>query len=286
MIALRLLLSSVTLSKLLFVCRLKIEEEHRQRLARKEEHVERELMEQRELLQQQREREHREKERAHREREKAQQSRISPHVAPPQPPLMLPMLHPTSMLPPKDLYPGSLSLTSTRQSPIGANLLSQPYPTIPRSSPSLQRHSPHANLHSMSVNNVFNLSLPPKPSPVIQPSGPLINNSATTTTSTPSLVPPPPPPQQQQQPQSQSTSQTTNRVSPKPTTPKSVPKVVTSLSNPTTLGVGTLTTEQLNLTTNLQQQQQHHQQSKILPEDVSNNVTSAGEGNRDNGGSA
>lgn len=270
-------------------CRFKIEEEHRQRLARKEEHAERELLEQRELLQQQREREQREKERAQREREKAQQSRISPHVPPSQhlsaqPPLMLPMMHPTTMLPPKDLYPGSLSLSSTRQSPIGANLLPptnslQSYPSIPRSSPSLQRHSPHANLHPMTVNNVFNLSLPQKPSPVIQPSGPLINN-----TTVPNLVPP--------------TSQPTNRVSPKPTTPKptsSVPKlttvpVVTTLSNPsvcvsvssTSSATETAPSSTANLTTNLQQQPQ----SKILPEDISNNVSSAGEGNRDNGGSA
>lgn len=107
-------------------------------MSRKDEHAEREQQQLELQLQQQREREQREKERVQREREKAQ-TRMSPHVPPThQPPLILPMLHPGSMLPPKDIYPTPLSLTSTRQSPLSAGLLppgpipSQPYP-IPRS---------------------------------------------------------------------------------------------------------------------------------------------------------
>jgi hypothetical protein len=163
--------------------RLKLEEEHRQRLAavRKDDHTEREMLEHRELLQQQREREQREKERAQRDREKAQQARISPHMTPShlsaQSPMMLPILHSGSMLPSTPL-----SLTSTtRQSPLSAGFLtpsslSHNYP-VPRSSPSLQRHSPHTNLHS-STGYSLNLSQQQRQSPIIQPSGPLINNTS------------------------------------------------------------------------------------------------------------
>ncbi|KAK9736650.1 Protein of unknown function (DUF3736) [Popillia japonica] len=207
--------------------RLKLEEEHRQRLTRKDEQAEREQQQLELQLQQQREREQREKERVQREREKAQ-TRISPHVPPShlpsQPPLMLPMLHPGSMLPPKDIYPSPLSLASTRQSPLSAGLLppgplpTQPYP-IPRSSPSLQRHSPHSSVHPISSTTLphtspytLNLSQPQRHSPVIQPSGPLINNSLAPQSTATSQAPPPTPP----------------RVSPKPPTPKPVAKMPTS----------------------------------------------------------
>lgn len=255
--------------------RLKLEEEHRQRLARKEEHAERELLEQRELLQHQREREHREKERVQREREKPQvQSRISPHLAathlPSQPPLMLPMIHATSMLPPKDMYPPSLSLASTRQSPQAQNLLppglmtAQPYP-IPRSSPSLQRHSPHSSIHPIPSPYSLNLTQPQRHSPIIQPSGPLINNS----------LPPPP-------------STTQSRVSPKPPTPKPIKSQASTPMNsiPSPVVVAMTATADsnattVNMTSNPPPLQKTNEEG--LPPAI---ISSAGEGNRDKGDSA
>lgn len=178
-----------------------MEEEYRQRLARKEEQIERELQEQREL-QQQREREQRERERLQRDKEKSQH--LSSHIQP-QPSLVLPMLHPP-MHHPKDLYSSPLSLTSaTRQSPIGASLLppsslGHSYPAIPRSSPSLQRHSPHSSYHPSASRPEYGLNLTQqRHSPIIQPSGPIINNPT-------SLAPP--------------SGQMASRVSPKPSTPK------------------------------------------------------------------
>lgn len=233
--------------------RLKLEEEHRQRLARKEEHIERELLEH------QREREHREKERIQRERDKSQThlSHIPPSHLSSQPPLMLPMLHPGSMLPPKDIYPSPLGLSpSTRQSPLGPGLLppnslSQSYP-IPRSSPSLQRHSPHSSIHSLPTNSNYslNLSQPQRRSPVIQPSGPLINN--TSNSGAPS-------------------SQAGSRASPKPPTPKPSQKnhvVAPTAASPVIVHTSAAAVE-----------------SAAVKEE-SQAVSSAGEGNRDNGDSA
>ncbi|KAF5296134.1 hypothetical protein FQR65_LT10304 [Abscondita terminalis] len=198
--------------------RLKLEEEYRQRLARKEEQIERELQEQRELHQQ-REREQRERDRLHREKEKVPHISVAshppnPHI-PSQPPLVLPMLHP-SVHHPKDLYSSPLSL-ATRQSPISSNLLPpnslanslHSYQTIPRSSPSLQRHSPHSTFHPPTARPEYGLNLSQqKLSPVIQPSGPIINNT--------SLVPP---------------NQLGTRVSPKPSTPKPQSKPQTPKPN-------------------------------------------------------
>ncbi|XP_017770563.1 PREDICTED: uncharacterized protein LOC108558232 isoform X2 [Nicrophorus vespilloides] len=196
--------------------RYKLEEEHRRLASRKDEHVEREILEKRELLQHQREMEQREKERALRDREKVAMSRISPAHPSVQSPMMLPMVHGGAMLPPpKDIYPNPYGLSS-RQSPMNASLLPpspQPYSTIPRSSPqSLQRHSPHSNIHSasMSGSNAYSLNLSqPRQSPIIQPSGPLINNS---------LAPP--------------TSTSQSRQSPKPPTPKPSPKPIPLNSTP------------------------------------------------------
>ncbi|KAF5287987.1 hypothetical protein FQA39_LY15569 [Lamprigera yunnana] len=201
--------------------RLKLEEEYRQRLARKEEQIERELQEQRELHQQ-REREQRERDRLHREKEKVSHMSVAPHPQNPhistQPPLVLPMLHP-SVHHPKELYSSSLSLASaTRQSPIASNLLPpnslanslHSYQAIPRSSPSLQRHSPHSTFHPPTSRPEYGLNLSQqKLSPVIQPSGPIIN-------STSNLVP---------------SNQMGTRSSPKPTTPKPQPKPPTPKPN-------------------------------------------------------
>ncbi|KAK9873860.1 hypothetical protein WA026_002217 [Henosepilachna vigintioctopunctata] len=166
---------------------LKLEEEHRRLVAlKKDEQMEREL------LQHQREREQREKERALREREKAQ-SRVSPHLPPPshltaQPTMMVPMMHPGSMLPPTPL-----GLSSSRN-PIPMNTpflppvsLSQTY-SVPRSSPSLQKQSPHV-AHPQSSSYMTH-----RQSPVIQPSGPLINNSIGSSSQVPRLSPKPPTP--------------------------------------------------------------------------------------------
>ncbi|KAJ8925283.1 hypothetical protein NQ315_009111 [Exocentrus adspersus] len=202
--------------------RLKLEEEHRQRLAtaRKDEH---ELMER--DLQHHREREHREKERSQREREKSQ-SRISPHLTSPhmssQPSLMLPILHPNSMLPPT---PISLA-ANTRQSPLSSTFLtpgSQNY-SIPRSSPSLQRQSP-----SIHPSSNYSLNLSQRQSPVIQPSGPLITNinlapltssQSTSTRSSPKPPTPKPP--------------TPKPSTPKPPTPKPpTPKQTSNSKSPT-----------------------------------------------------
>ncbi|KAL3286938.1 hypothetical protein HHI36_001423 [Cryptolaemus montrouzieri] len=166
---------------------LKLEEEHRRIAAiKKDEQMEREL------LQHQREREQREKDRALREREKAQ-SRISPHIPPPhltaQSPMMVPLLHPGSMLPPTPM-----SLSSSRNSiPMNTPFLPpvslpQTY-SVPRSSPSLQRHSPHTVTHPPSSSY-----LPQRQSPVIQPSGPLINNTVGPSSQVPRSSPKPPTP--------------------------------------------------------------------------------------------
>ncbi|VEN42492.1 unnamed protein product [Callosobruchus maculatus] len=188
--------------------RLKLEEEQHRRLAalRKEE-------EQRELLERDLQL-HREKERVQREREKVQ-SRMSPHhpLNASQQPLVLPILQPTGMLPPPVGLPSSAAPVSSRHSPLGAPPPSssafltpstppgQP-PTgysVPRSSPSLQRHSPSVNASA----SAFSLNLSQRQSPVMQPSGPLINAV--------NLAPPLPPltPSSQSQPRS----------SPKPPTP-------------------------------------------------------------------
>lgn len=218
---------------------MKLEEHHRQRLVHKEEHIERELLEQRE-------REQREKERIQRERDKSQTHLT--HLTSPHPSIMLPMLHPGSMLPPKDLYPPPLSLTpSTRHSPLSSTLLPQNYP-IPRSSPSLQRQSPSIHPSGYSLN----LTQPQRQSPIIQPSGPLINNTATNLTAL-------------------SSSQPGTRVSPKPPTPK--PSPAKNLPPPTPPPPPPSS-----------QPSSANEVQKIVEEPVA--VSSAGEGNRDNGASA
>lgn len=170
-----------------------MEEEHRRLAAvRKDEHIERELMERDLQLQ----REQREKERAQRDREKAQ-SRISPHLSQhpsSQPAMVIPILHPSAMLPPS---PIGLTNPNSRQSPLGSAFLTpnnpqQGYP-ISRSSPSIQRHSPNVSTYSLNLSH--------RQSPIMQPSGPLIGGL--------NLAPPP-----------ASSSQNSIRSSPKPPTPK------------------------------------------------------------------
>lgn len=214
-------------------------------MQRKEEHLERELLEQRE-------REQREKERIQRERDKSQPhiSHIPPtHLTSTAPPSMMSMLHPGSMLPPKDLYLSPLSLTSaTRQSPVAAGLLPpctlpQSYP-IPRSSPSL--HTPHPTMHPLgpTAGYSLNLSQPQRRSPVIQPSGPLINNVGSSQKS----------------------------VSPKPPTPKS------SFANRTTPTLSSSAVQIVGGSSNSVNEGGGKEESQ--------GVSSAGEGNRDNGDSA
>lgn len=149
----------------------------------------------RELLQHQREREQREKERVMREREKAQ-SRMASHMPPhshltSQPSLMVPILHHGSMLPPTPL-----GLPSSRNPlpflpPVS---LPQGY-SVPRSSPSLQRQSPHAASHHSSSSYISH-----RQSPVIQPSGPLIS-SMVSSSQVPRSSPKPPTPKSSSIPQ-------------------------------------------------------------------------------------
>ncbi|XP_060536749.1 uncharacterized protein LOC132708424 isoform X2 [Cylas formicarius] len=180
--------------------RLKLEEEHRHRLAAaavarsKDAELERELIER-----------EREKERSAQKVADAAR-RVSPHggassaahIAPASH-LVLPMLHPAtgaSMLPPSPL---SLAAATTRHSPLGtAGFLTpssgvippQGFPSVPRSSPSLQRQSSMGSHGPSSVTqpgySSLNLTAPHRQSPtVLQPSGPLINNSGPAATCAP-----------------------------------------------------------------------------------------------------
>ncbi|CAH1164583.1 unnamed protein product [Phaedon cochleariae] len=168
--------------------RLKLEEEHRRLAAaaasRKDDYVEREMMER--DLQLARERD---KERQAREREREKMSRRSPLHHRLSPHHAHAHAHPyaSPMLPPNQM----------RQSPLGSAFVapSNSYP-IPRSSPSLQRHSP-----SIPINSSYTLNLSQRHSPIIQPSGPLI-----------SLAPPTP----NHTPRSSPHPNTTPRSSPKP----------------------------------------------------------------------
>ncbi|XP_045460956.1 uncharacterized protein LOC123671254 isoform X2 [Harmonia axyridis] len=173
---------------------LKVEEEHRRLVAlKKDEQMEREL------LQHQREREQREKERVLREREKAQ-SRVSPHIPPPshltaQSPLMVPLLHPGSMLPPTPLGLSSRNSMSMNTPFLPPVSLPQAY-SVPRSSPNLHRQSPHASSHPSSSSYMSH-----RQSPIIQPSGPLINNAMGPSSQVPRSSPKPPTPKSASIPQ-------------------------------------------------------------------------------------
>lgn len=137
-----------------------------------------------------------------------------PHISS-QSPLSLPMMHP-SVHHPKDLYSTPLSLTTgSRQSPLLppsslANSL-HVYSPIPRSTTSLQRHSPHSSFHPSTSRPEYGLNLSQqRHSPAIQPSGPVINSSIC-------LAPP--------------NNHIGSRVSPKPPTPKPpTPKLATPKS--------------------------------------------------------
>ncbi|CAG9764111.1 unnamed protein product [Ceutorhynchus assimilis] len=157
----------VMLCHLSFQSIMKLEEEHRQRLAvaaaarSKDAELERELLER-----------EREKERMAREKAAEAARRVSPHGAPHL--LGLPVMHPSGAV---GMLPPSMGLAppTARHSPLGAagymSGAPQGYSQVPRSSPSLQRHSP------MPSYATLNLSAPPRQSPtIIQPSGPMINN--------------------------------------------------------------------------------------------------------------
>ncbi|XP_031359271.1 uncharacterized protein LOC116182859 isoform X1 [Photinus pyralis] len=277
--------------------RLKLEEEYRQKLARKEEQIERELQEQRELHQQ-REREQRERDRLHREKEKVPYISVPTHIPnthiSSQTPLVMPMLHP-SVHHPKELYSSPMSLsTSTRQSPLSSNLIppnSLPnslhnYPTIPRSSPSLQRHSPHSTFYPPTSRPEYGLNLSQqKHSPVIQPSGPVINNSLAPPGQLGSRVSPKP---STPKPQAKSTT-------PKPSTPMNslrIPNVVPATPNVSSVTIAsTLSSTIVNTSAvssdasaNVAISTVSSAQGKKAEENPA--VSNAGEGNCDNGDSA
>lgn len=142
--------------------RLKLEEEHRHRLSSvRKDDPHSELAEQRE----------KERVTAHlRGSDKTQ--RISPHHLPP---MMMPMLHSGPPMLPSPLAP------NTRHSPLSGGGFLAPSmgyhaPSVPRSSPSLQRHSPHIHPPTYAANLTLS-SRDQRRSPVIQPSGPMINNT-------------------------------------------------------------------------------------------------------------